>query len=149
MKTIQRTTSPVVRTLMEKYGEAERGTVIKHFDLEQAIGAIRSTNRFRTCASAWKRAMLREKAILCKAVPGTGYELLPANEQMKEAGRYVRQAARRVFRGLDVAQRTPEHLLGEPERRTRNFMLTSGALLLSQVRENARHCEMALPDAKK
>lgn len=146
---VKRSTDPVVRILLDKFGALERGATIAHAELESLIGSARNTNRYRTVVGSFKRAMLREKGILCKARVGEGYELLVGDLQIKAAGGLVRQAARRLYRGLDVATRTPEHLLGADQRRAREYMLTSGSLLLQHVRDGARKMEMALPEAKK
>jgi hypothetical protein len=136
-----RPTEPQVRALMEQFGAVERGTTIPHADLESALGLKRKDLRYRTVVSAWRDRMVREKGVYLEARAGVGYEALTGDNQMKVPTKKIRSAARGIFRGLKVAEHTPDETLSEPARAQKLHMLTRGWDLLQAVRAEARTAE--------
>lgn len=74
-----------VKLLMETYGDAEPGTLIKYESICNLIGVQRGTHRFRGIMAQWKGKMIGQENLYLHAIINEGYKVMTAQERI-EAG---------------------------------------------------------------
>lgn len=138
-------TGPAVDNLEAFFGVPEEGTVIRWEDLEEILGLLRVSPRFRTVVSAWREKLLREHNVfLCAVGNGGGLLVAPPNARVDVAARKVAQGRRFVERGILLAVSTDHNRLDEDRTRVvANIASLNSAMLLLHASVQAR--SMPLP----
>jgi hypothetical protein len=108
-------TAPDVDAMMARWGSVKIGDVIAHSEIERAIGARRSTDRYQTVVTAFRRRLERDQNVVLGAVPGVGYKVLSDAERvdagygkLATSGRAVRRAGT-LAQGVESQDLTPEY----------------------------------------
>jgi len=74
-----------VRRLEAAFGVSEIGVVIEHEAIAGVLGVARTSSRYRSVVSAWRRKLEREHNVRPGAARGTGYQALDARQRVEES----------------------------------------------------------------
>lgn len=74
--------APDVEKLFAAYGDVALGTVIKHEQIEAVLGKERSSHRYRTVVTAFRKRMLAvsRRVLDGRCVAGQGYKVLTSEQ---------------------------------------------------------------------
>jgi hypothetical protein len=133
-----RPTEPQVRKLMDAFGNTPRGSTITYGQIEGVIGERRGSDRWTTLVGKFKERMLSEKGLHLEVRVNTGYEAVPAGDQLRSVKRIWKSAGRRFSKGIKVAEATPDAELNETEKSVKLHSLTFGSQLLQNIRSAAK-----------
>lgn len=125
-------TAPDVTRLMETFpvSEMAEGDVIKHSAIASALRISKSSTRYRSVVSAWRKKLRIEHNIDVAAETGIGYRVLSDSERVSHGLRDYRSSTRKLVRAADRIARANPEKLSEPEARKREH---ANKLLASQI----------------
>jgi len=95
-------TDPEIRTLYERYGVPEEGIIITYEELEEVLNCKRTTQRFQTVVSRWRRQLESQHNTLMVAVARVGYKAAVPEERVMFGMSQIRQSQRRERRAREV-----------------------------------------------
>lgn len=81
----------------------ERGSLVKHEDIENATGLKRDKSPWSKLIRHWKAWCIDELKVALKSEPGIGYRLCTENEHIEQAIRLEKQGVKRVARAGMIA----------------------------------------------
>lgn len=108
-------TDAEVQLLLRKYGVPEEGKVITYGELEGLLDVSRSSNRFKSIVSRWRKILFRDHNTLLVAVNGEGYKVALPSERVLFGRRKFRSGMRMQVRALVVVAQTDKARLTAEE----------------------------------
>lgn len=90
--------------------------VIPHEQIEAVIALKRTTSRYRTVVSAWRRQLLDEQNVDLDSIAGVGYLVLTEPERVRVSIRDHRRGTRKVSRSVGRMARVRTETLPDAER---------------------------------
>lgn len=116
--------------------------VIPHEELAGAMGVNRTDKQgaaiYNSVMQAVKRRALARLDKFLRAMPGVGYRILPAVEQIRESASYSKKAARNLRRGAMTAAHTDVSQLSDAELATKTHLQNNFALLAARMATESR-----------
>lgn len=130
-------TAPKVEVLMKHFGKLERdGRVITHEEIERVVGEKRTSNRYRTIVSAWRRRLKPEQGVYLSGrdSAGVGLTVLDASQMVNHGMRGIQHMTRGLGRAHVLIGLAPaEELSAEDQIRRDHAYTLSGVLLQAAV----------------
>jgi len=127
-------TAPAVRRIMESCEGMQPGDVMNHEALEAIIGFDRTTNRYKTCVSAWIKAMEAERQLIVTCVRGEGYQVCTPGENIGVASRKHKSGVRRIFRAGEIVAITPRaELTATEQAQADRLVFAVGAIRVAEA----------------
>lgn len=139
-----RPTRAQVEKMMAAFPSINRGDIIQHADIEKAMGEERKSARYRTILSKWRRRVLEERGIFLASELGVGLRAQEPAAQLRTGAGFMKQAARRVTRGLAVTVAVPDAELTPELRAARTKILERTRALASLARDESRFAQAIL-----
>lgn len=143
-----RPVAPQVRQLHEKFGVVKRGDKILNDDIANVIGEKWNSNRYRTVVHSWRKEVFENTGIWLVAMPRVGYEAPTDSLQVGNAARGHRASIRKFVRETRKAEVVVPEKLTEAERRGREFLLTTGRLIIESAKPSNRSAMALLAPSK-
>lgn len=126
-------TEPDVAKLIEAFSVPPAGTIIKHNDIESIIGK-RTTNRYKSVTTAWRRKLYKDHNVVMGSVATVGYKSLLPDERADFIGKKYKTGVRHVRRSQSVAIRTDlAGMSAESKRAVNHVKSTAAALILADA----------------
>jgi len=143
-----RPVAPQVRQLHERFGVVKRGDKILNEDIAKVIGEPWNSTRYKTVVGSWRKEVFDNTGIWLVAMPRVGYEAPTDSLQVGNAARGHRSSIRKFVRETRKAEVVVPDKLTEVERRGRDFLLTTGRLIVESVRPSNRSAMALLAPSK-
>jgi hypothetical protein len=118
-----------VKQLSERFGVPVAGQIVTYESITEAIKVDKSTYRWRTVVTAWRKKLEREHNIILKAIDNVGFEALNAAGRVELSARVFKQAVRRTGRAANIAAQTNRAELSEDQRKVCDHIQNTGAAL--------------------
>lgn len=144
-------TDPEVRRLREAFPDvlALRGTTIEHSQIEAIIGEKRTTNRYRSITTAWRRRVRKETGVEIRGdmpeIVGVGFRILSDGEQVTFSIDLRQRGARKIRHSHVALANVDSAKLTEEERRVRDHGLHAAKMIHTAIVESRKY----LPEAPK
>lgn len=118
-----------VDRLMELIAKFKEGDLVPYPDIESSIGEKRTTHRFRSVVTAWRKRLMKEKNFLLIAITNEGYKIALPDERMTFSAAQAFQGRKKIMRGSAVAAATDETRLSPEHKKLREHLQTLPARL--------------------
>lgn len=119
--------APDIERLNKALGQPAEGDLIPYETIEEIIGCMRNTFRFKTVTHSWRSELLRDHNIEVGVERGIGFVALTPTLRVKSGSKRVEHGLRGVFRGGKRLHLIDDSRLTGPEReiKTHRMMVAS------------------------
>lgn len=139
-------TKPDVDRLRKAFGVPAIGQLIKYDEIESVLNLLRSTFRFQTVVSAWRKALYSENNCFTQAVLRVGIVVLNPDERIQTSRHGVRRAYRLTGRAVRLAEKTDVSEASPEAKANRIHILDLGARI--RLAHATKPKEIELPALK-
>lgn len=103
------------------------GREVTHEQIEAVLHESRLSARYRRVVAKWRRQLLNEKGVCLdgQMAHGRGFVALTPDEMVRFGNRQVRQAGRKIRKGLQVASAPDDAALSADVKRYRGLLMTA------------------------
>ena len=127
-----------VEKLNQEFGVPTEGQKLLYSDLEKCLGTSKSTSRFRSVLSAWRRLLDKKHNLLLKAIPNIGFEVMTPTMRVSHCSGGFSRGLRRIYKSALDAARTRRDGLPVDEVRVLDHVQNTGASLRLAAQAAAR-----------
>ncbi|NCC95144.1 MAG: hypothetical protein EOM10_18070 [Opitutae bacterium] len=117
-------TRMAVTKLETHFADLQQGRRISWGEIEEVVGELKESNRFKHVTNAWRRILLQEQNILLSAI-GNGFGLVVADAKRRidESTSRVERGRNQIAKALFIAYNTDPAALAEGDRARRERVL--------------------------
>jgi hypothetical protein len=131
-------TEPDVKRLLETFGCPDEGKVISYADVEAMLGIERTTSRFRTVVTAWRRQLKKLHNVEMFTLSGVGYRVLaPADRVVGSVNEFAR-GVRKIGRAVTRIESVPVERLDQKQQKSAEHTRRLMHATLSQARSDSK-----------
>jgi hypothetical protein len=138
---------PEWKELFDAAQHWDYGTEHDHDEISSIISLQKETQKYYQAVGRTNKELRKQaqKHLVC--IQGKGYRVLKPDEFLTEAGRFLKQAVKRIGKSYEVAYATPVHLLTD-EQRTRWTGFVERGLRLKAMADAERQELRRIADGK-
>jgi hypothetical protein len=116
-----------VKKLLDAYPSPQPDVVIPWIDLENLLGYTRTSIRFKTVVSAWRKRIYDNLNLHTEAVRGEGLKVVEGGARVEAARDRQKQGFRKVIKAGDIAAATERQGLSPDELRVCDHVANVGS----------------------
>lgn len=124
---------PDLDKLLQAFGKPEEGRVIRHEEIEAALGMRRGTSRYRAVLGKWRRKLVELHNVQLGLLVNVGYKALLPDERIDDSLGQFKRGARRIKEGVKRAASTHPDDLDPLHRARREHLIVSGGHIARQL----------------
>lgn len=127
-----------VKKLAERFGVPAPGTLLRHEEIAECIGAAWKSNRYRTVLNQWRRKLLKEQNLDTIVEAGEGLKILRPIERVDASEADFKSSTRKLRKAAVRVSLVDEKTLDEPGRRRRDHLREVTSRLYMQAANESK-----------
>lgn len=130
-----------VKKLLGAFPSIKEGDTFEHAHVEQILGVVRTSNRYKSVTLAWRKNLLRSENKQIDAIPGFGFKCLSPEERISGGAKGINSGVKKIARSCNKALRVTTQ---DPALKSKqDHMQRFGAFICNEANQLKK--EIAIP----